>query len=491
MTLTTRQVLTIAERVMAGVVLLALVLLAVRSYTRVEWRWDAWSYHFPYAAKAGGLHVPFHMDEQLAARFSGYPPLAHIIEGALWRVTGTIHAAGVINMIGLVAFLAVCHFLLRAPFFIVGLIALTTPLVVIHSATVYVDLFSNAFLAIGLAVLIYVYVSDRQHDRRLLFVGLGGVVVAMWSKLPLVPIGVLVAGAYVLVYRPWSVDRAARQWLLRAFSGFAVVASLPFVRNLLLHGNPIWPVNAPFFGGDRVPIGGQVVGTIQVPPPLVGRSQPELFIRSLLEIGHPTHYADRPRWVLDQSGGQIAYRSGGFWNVGVVVFFTTMIVLLVVLGGRKGRITAAACGVALGLVSVLPQSHSLRYYMFIPLVWAAVIGMFFPRLRHNHATVALIGCVVAMGMFVTMYRANEQYYRVEHTSYHDAALHWGAVQMWPYLRPGIVYCDIRDQLAFPRGIAMTGPTMKEFTIYVRPTRSACPKGSVPIVNRVVQNDRKL
>ena len=54
--------------------------------------------------------------------------------------------------------------------------------------------------------------------------------------------------------------------------------------------------------------------------------------------------------------------------------------MLVVRAGRRG--IAAAIG-ALGVlffVSVLPQSHELRYFLFLPLTWAAAIGILYADL---------------------------------------------------------------------------------------------------------------
>lgn len=477
--------LSIITVVLSAIVGVALFFLAIRSYTRLELRWDAWHYHIAYAAKAGHLGIPFHMDVQLASRLEGYPPLAHIVEGLLWRVTGSVNATGTINIIGLGTFLFVCHRWLRAPVYIVGLVALTTPLVIIHAATDYIDLWSNAFLAIALLVLISVYLFERQSEPVLLVIGLGAAVVAGWSKLPLVPIVAVVFVLYVVVYRMW--EEPVQERNLRLFGALGVVAAFPFLRNLVVHGNPLWPTNAPFFRGDKAPLGGSVPIThaIQVPPPLKHASQPELFFRSLFEVGHPWHYANRPRWTLDQGGGLIAYRSGGFWFVGVVVFLAVMLTLVVRYGGARGRVVAVASLVTLLLVSFLPQSHVLRYYMFIPLVWAGVIGMFFPRLRRAEPVAALGFCALALVMFWTMFRANQTYFAVEHVSYRDAATYWGGVRLWPYLREGYVYCDIRDQGKPPRSLTLLGPTMREYEVYVRPRATDCPPGAVPIVDDVV------
>ncbi len=151
--------------------------------------------------------VPFEMNERIQMAWEGFPPLPYLLMGWLWRVTGSINATGVLNYLALLAFLVLCHRKLRAPFFLVGLIALTAPLVLIHSATTYVDLFSNTLLAAAICVVAHVYLFERQESRSLLVFGLAGLVGAAWSRYQLVPL----VGVFFLLYAlTYSIWRGAR-----------------------------------------------------------------------------------------------------------------------------------------------------------------------------------------------------------------------------------------------------------------------------------------
>jgi hypothetical protein len=136
---------------LAGALLgtLALAVLALRAALRIETRWDAFAYHIPIAAKRAELGVPFEMSPYIRHLYEGLPPLPEFLQGLLWRATGSLNATGVVNMLALLVFLYFCHRQLKAPFRVVAILSLTVPLVIIHAASNYVDLFGSCLLAIG------------------------------------------------------------------------------------------------------------------------------------------------------------------------------------------------------------------------------------------------------------------------------------------------------------------------------------------------------
>ena len=139
--------------IIAAVTVVGLVL-GIRAALRLEDRWDTFHYHIPFAALRGGLGVPYTLDDRMARFYEGFPPLPHFVQGVLWRLTGSINATGVINYIAFAAMIAACHARLGKRGHLVALIALTTPLVLIHTTVSYVDLFGNAFLALGIGVVL-------------------------------------------------------------------------------------------------------------------------------------------------------------------------------------------------------------------------------------------------------------------------------------------------------------------------------------------------
>src|SRR4029077_9687102 len=145
-------------------------------------------YHLPYAALRGGVAVPFNMNDTVRAQFDGFPPLPELVQGVLWRITGSVNATGVVNFIAFAVFLAYAHKVLRAPFWLVALISLTAPLVLIHTSVDYVDLFANAWLAIGLASCLYFFLFPDRPSRAVFIGGGAALVAAAWSKYLLVPV---------------------------------------------------------------------------------------------------------------------------------------------------------------------------------------------------------------------------------------------------------------------------------------------------------------
>ncbi len=460
----------------ALIVTAALGILAVRSAVRLETRWDELAYHIPFAALRGGVSISYVLNDHYIEVFAGFPPLPHLVQGLLWRLTGSVNATGTANYLAFCAFLLFCHFKLRAPFWLVALIALTAPLVLIHTTVSYVDLFGNSFLAMGVSAFVAMYLFDRFSDRSLLAWAMLGLVAAAWSKFLLVPPVVAVFAAFAVAYLTRRDLETRTRFRCLVIIGIAIlVATMPYAKNLILYGNPFWPMRPPIFG-NWMPYASdpRLSALWERPVPLADRSQVELFVRSLFEIDHPTSYPNRPRWVIDQGNAWISYRSGGFWNISVAIFLVTAPLMAILVDRRKGlRFTVGAAAFLL-LAAALPQSHELRYYLFLPLSWAATIGMLFPKVRHVHPRVAFCSLLVFVALFSYMCEVNRTYYHVERIGWVEAAQKWGAFPWWSRLRGGFAYCAVG---VAPIGILLTGPTMTEFFIIDRSDARLCPEDS--------------
>ena len=454
----------------------ALAVLALRAALRIETRWDAFAYHIPIAAKRGGVGVPFEMSDSIRHLYEGIPPLPEFFMGVLWRITGSINATGMINILALALFLFHCHRVLKASAPVVAILALTVPLVVIHAATNYVDLFGNCLLSVGATSLAAMMLFDRWRDRTLLYWGLAGLVAAAWTKMIVLPSALACLLCYLIVYGRHFRDRGFRPFMALV-AGALLLALVPCAKNTVLYGNPLWPLRI----NDRLPYSydPRPVHNLETPPTLLELSQPALFVHSVLEIGHPTEYAGRERWNIDQGNAWIAFRSGGFWYAGVITAATAAILLAFLFERRKGWMLLAMLCVMWGFVSVLPQSHELRYFMFLPLTTAAVIGMLLPRIRRAWPEATLLVLTVLLGEFSWMTSVNLHYYRVERVDYRAAADFWGISAIWPKLQPGQTYCAVGYQ---PVAFFLTGPTMKEFHIIDRPDSASCPSGVAVLRN---------
>lgn len=451
----------------------AMVVLALRASLRLEQRWDTFMYHLPFAARHANFGIRYEFWPYIQACYEGLPPLPEFLQGVLWRVTGSINATGVLNYLALALFFFFSWRYLGARLWVMVLLSLTVPLVLIHAASSYVDLFSNALLAIGVSAFLAMLLFDRWLERKLLAWALAGMAGAMWSKYATVPIVAVLFGGFLIAYGRRAADPKARRligWVLTAL----VVALLPYMKNIVIHHNPTWPGGIPALK-NTFPylIDTGSMQQLQSPPPLKDASRVELFLHSIFEIGHPTSYPNRERWIIDQGNADIAYRSGGFWVVAVITANLAAILLGFLSGWRRGFIVATAIGTLWCLVSVLPQSHELRYFQFLPLTVAALIAILIPRVRPLYPAVILVLSSFILSEFVWVAKINRTYYRVERVGYEQAAETWGIKPLWSSMAPGKTYCAVGFE---PVAFLLTGPTMREFHIVDRPEVGLCPPG---------------
>ncbi len=467
--------------------LCALAVLARRAVSVVELRWDAPMYHYPFAALRGGLGVPYVLPESLQRIYEGFPPLPHAVQGALWRLTGDMRAVGATNLIALLAFAVGCAALLRAPLWLVVTGALTIPHVIIQSGTAYVDLFANVGLALALAIALAAVVFPDEAGRGSLPAAVIGLAVAAWSKFQLAPlVGVVFVLLFGLgVWRPRAALGTRRRVLAWLVVG-ATVASAPYVKNAIAYGNPFWPVRVPIVGA-RLPYTFVNQDRVQRPQALAHLPQPLLFAHSVLEIDHPRRYTNRPRWLIDQGSASVAFRMGGFWAVGVLTS-----VLIAVVGTLRSDARRGAAGVALiagmiAVVSVMPQSHELRYYLFLPLTLVAWNAALLERLRHRFPSWCAAVAVIALVGAGYMVRENRFYYGQSPVDRNMAATSWGAAAWWSLFTPGVTYCAVG---VAPIGIFLTGPSMRDYGIVERDSIGACPRG-MPIATMVMGQRRVI
>jgi hypothetical protein len=160
------------------------------------------------------------------------------------------------------------------------------------------------------------------------------------------------------------------RWRWFAVSG--VVLPLIFatpMKNLLLYGNPYFPVRLDLFGHG---LPGAEDAYSSSPVWLEHAPRTVRFLCSLLEIGlRPL--SDSRRWTIDQWMPPDApgYRMGGFFNAYVLAHVGLLVWRVVFDRTRVVRVVAVGFGLLTLVISLMPQSHELRYYM----VWMIVLVM--------------------------------------------------------------------------------------------------------------------
>jgi hypothetical protein len=356
-----------AVRAVAAALALGLVGTAWHDVSKA---WDAWAYHLPFAARIAGIVGPetYTFGAENEARFAGFPLVAEALQGLFWRLTSRPECA---NFVALFSLFALPLFLWRAfrvsPH--IALIALLAiPLVQIHATQCYVDLPANVGGAV-LVLLAFRAWSSPEAPSATTLAGAAVVAIATANaKFQLVPVVLAASLALLLRARVW---RDKRRLALFVFAAPLVFATP--IKNVVRHGNPVWPVEARFVGKTLPHATTQYESS---PTWLADAPRPARFAASALEIGVKSWSVDQ--WTPPDDPG---YRMGGFFGAYVVAALGGIVVAAWKKRTREAKVAAAfVVGVTL-VVSVLPQSHELRYYMCWMLVLVALNLVLWARER--------------------------------------------------------------------------------------------------------------
>ena len=367
--------------------------------------WDFLSYHLPGALSRFGLTslIP-HWKTQ--AVYDGFPPLANTMQGFLALICGRISAANALNSVGLLLCLCGLKVLfgkkLSLRWFLT--FCLSIPLVVRHLYSGYIDLWSNLFLVLAFAALIKFL--ENRNDKRAQLIFFCAIAVSVFSKYQTWPIALLLSSVFVF-------------FLLKDFTNnkeqlaFSIVAlgliffSWP-IRNYALYSNPVYPVVPSFFPKETPGIrylGSERVGDNNTPEYLHQSTNFFRFISSAYELNRLQSSPYKYKWSHDQfakAPGVPArvsphHRMGGW-------FFASMGILsfLFLLALFRGSISTPVGATFLGcfvLTAIMPQSHELRYWLYIPLSLILLFVLHersYPRriLRTAQGLLAICACYV-------------------------------------------------------------------------------------------------
>lgn len=349
-------------------------------------------------------------------------------------------------------------------------------MVLIHMTVGYIDLFANAFLAIGVCSFVRMFIFNEQNDLSLLLWGMFGLACAAWSKFQLVPLCALFFLLFLFMQMKGACLATQRKYARVVVVLIAILlASAPYGKNAVKYKNPFWPVAIPFleetFPHMENP---RAIMNFQIDPGLRDLSRFSVFFLSLFEVYNGRTPEGTERYNIDQGGrlyGTKAFRMGGFWYVAVVLFNVTLFTMAMLHEKRKGILLLFGAVMVYCLLAFLPQSYELRYYQFLPLSWAALIAMLFTLFSEKYEKIAILLLAVFVFSFAYMSLVNRTHYRIEKIGYHELAVMNGAERIWKDLVQGKTYCVDRS---YPSAFFFTGPTMTEFNIVVRENKEHCP-----------------
>lgn len=331
--------------------------------------WDFIAYHLPHALKIYEL-TTFKTGPFLTSVNDGFPPLAHYLQGLTIFLTGRHSAANLINLFGLLLFVQHIRFRLKPShesllFFFLAILAI--PLVQIHLTRGYIDLWSNIGVASALIELNYLFNRTNKHGiNPTIF--LISIFAAVFSKYQMWPLAYPISLLYLVRYFTLEIPSRQKAVLLLMLT---LILSIWPIRNIVVHQNPIYPLRMPvltaLFPNYTMPSSDNLE---QTPKVLHDKSNFIKFFNSALEFSR-INSTYKMKWSIDQfaeNGPNNEHHRMGGWS------YISMILLLALSTFARGRIKYLIVTFVLAVlvVSILPQSHELRYWFFIPLILSTI-----------------------------------------------------------------------------------------------------------------------
>jgi hypothetical protein len=358
-----------ADRALAVVSALLVASLAVAAWHDVSKAWDVWYYHLPFAARLVGLLDPqtYVFGRLNQARYDGFPLLGEALQGLLWRITGRPECAAFVSFAAVPGLAWFLYRTEKVPPHVTVLALLAIPLVQIHTTGCYVDLPANACVAM-LALLVYRQIVRREAPPLRIMIGAATLAAAAANmKFQLVP--AVVVASLALVVTALRRDEGRRLRLVVIAVALPLVFATP-LKNLVLHGNPVWPVELHLLGRSLPHLEGAYASS---PDWLANVPGPLRWAASVLELGlRPV--TSHARWSLDQwtPPRESGYRMGGFFGAYVIANVAGLVLAALVQRTREAKVALGFAGGASVVASLVPQAHELRYYMFWMLILVAL-----------------------------------------------------------------------------------------------------------------------
>lgn len=337
--------------------------------------WNILTYHLPAALKMFGAttFVPGEMDRYM---IEGSPPLAPFLQGLF------IYAGGRMSL-GCAAG-AAC-FLLTALVVKVILgrrfslrwylsLALSIPLFLFFYPMGYVDLLTASFLTLSFASQMR-FCGARSFNTASFIVFLCASSLANLSKWTAWPIVALLSLSVLLKNIALCRNgKLAPLTVLILLLLIVLMQSVWPLRNQVLFGNPVYPVNMPFlessFTNAPVAVANSNTEKKYMPDYLKNGFRPERFLYSVFELYRLND--DVPGKFRGLLGGWPYEHQGGFSYLTMTVL--TACFALSLIYKRLPGLTSFTFLMSTLLISLLPFGFYLRYWIFLPLTLALFAG---------------------------------------------------------------------------------------------------------------------
>lgn len=390
----------ILDRALQILALAIFASLVVEAWHDVSMAWDGWYYHLPFAARIHGIVGPdaYAFTPLNQARFEGYPLVGEALQGLLWRITGRVECASFFSLAALPALILFLRRTFSVPAASALLALLAIPLVQIHATAAYVDLSANTCATILLLIVYRQLVETKPPSVPQMVFAAGIAAAAANMKFQLVP--VVVAASLALVFTAWRRDAKRPARFAVILCALPVVFATP-IKNMWLHGNPVWPVELHLFGRSLPHLEGAYSSS---PEWLMTAARPIRWVASIFELGlRPL--SSHARWSIDQwtPPHESGYRMGGFFGAYVALNIGGLFLAVLLRKNRESRVALFVFSCATFLASLMPQSHELRYYMF----WMLLLVSLNMILWRSHR--GSIGVLAAMTFAVVAWSTEGTY----------------------------------------------------------------------------------
>lgn len=381
------------ERMFSMLALIVLGLALTASVTRPLFYWDSWAYHLPFSALLWNIDDAartFVLSEEMRVRYEGFPLFAEFVQGALWKLTGTINSTPLVNSAGLAALVLTAAKSLRLSVPVLAFGTLSVPLVALHATSNYIDLFVAVCVCFQfLAAVKLSGLSDARGARIALWavVYVAAAAAAGNSKVTGLVMSMAISG-FVLAHtclRARSASRKPFSIVIAAIIVGGTLAAGTALKNSYLHSNPLYPFDVTVAGVHLQGPEPEYRNYPDYTAPLGVLARPANWLLSITEIDwHVRGVAQR--YSLDLSHGDKPARhgparTGGYWGALMTLTLLLAVGLAVFTARRRpGALRAHAPFLALfGLVTVvtafMPQSHELRYHLHWPLLLMLTVAM--------------------------------------------------------------------------------------------------------------------
>lgn len=412
------------------------------SLLRIDTSWDFLSYHLPFALRKFGL-TTFDPDDFLIAFEAGHPGLAHWLQGFFVYLTGYYPLA---NSLGIFAFLGLLIFLrksspsFRWEYFL--FFSMAVPLIQTHLPIGNIDLFNGCLLAASIYGL---KKYESQKGRPFLIMSL-----ALLGLAANVKFQAWIPCAFFSLYAVFIVSKKHdffKPFVLIAFIFSAGLQVYPLADNFMKFGNPSYPFETSLFKNNDGYSAKEVETfshEMQIPEKFHSLPRQLLFFTSLFEIDRILFPDFGFRYWYDMShkdkNQSPHYRMGGF---GIVTFFLLIILTIKWGNGLTRKYLFLLLGSTL-LISNIPHSNEMRYWLFIPLTLCILSTESVPRISWPIAG------------FLLVFSLHVFFYTRPWKNFYLQPEFWSAKTSLPN------GCDLNDGLVlrtnnFPEGILMTGP----------------------------------